>query len=136
MGEVRKLTAMGIPHEWNPTRQAMSPGEIAERDHYIREFTQARMEQMKAGIEPSMIEPTPAGLSRPSVNSQTKVHQLSDDGIAAVRARGLPVGPDIEGRIDGDRSEVAAGVQVMPIGSVAMSISVRRNLIEFRSDLA
>lgn len=111
MGEVRKLTAMGIPHEWNPTRQATSPGEIAERDHYIREFTQARMEQIKAGVEPSMIEPTPAGLSRPSANSQTKVHQLSDDGIAAVRARGLPVGPDIEDRIDGDRGGVAAGVQ-------------------------
>lgn len=111
MGEVRKLTAMGIPHEWNPTRQATSPGEIAERDHYIREFTQARMEQIKDGVEPSMIEPTPAGMSRPGANTQTKVHQLSDDGIAAVRARGLPVGPDIEGRIGGDRWEVAAGVQ-------------------------
>ena len=111
MGEVRKLTAMGIPHEWNPTRQATAPGEIAERDHYIREFTRARMEQIKAGVEPSMIEPTPAGLSRPGANTQTKINQLSDDGTAAVRARGLPVGPDIEGRIDADRWEVTAGVQ-------------------------
>jgi hypothetical protein len=89
----------------------VTPNERAERDFLVGEFSKDLMEQIRSGVEPQMMVPTPAGISRPSANTQTKVHQLSEDGVAAVRARGLPVGPDIEGRIDDDRGEVAVGVQ-------------------------
>ena len=106
----------GIAPDWNPTRgQAVTPAEVAERDFYIAEFIKAEQAKIVAGIEPSFVEPTPAGIARPSANTQARVRIAGASGIEQIEQTPLPVDGDLRSRADidevrGDRREtVAAG---------------------------
>jgi hypothetical protein len=106
----------GIAPDWNPTRgQAVTPSEVAERDFYIAEFIKAEQARVVAGIEPSFVEPTPAGIARPSANTQARVRMAGASGIEQIEQTLLPVDGDLRSRADidevrGDRREtVAAG---------------------------
>jgi hypothetical protein len=106
----------GIAPDWNPTRgQAVTPAEVAERDFYIAEFIKAEQAKIIGGIEPSFVEPTPAGIARPSANTQARVRMAGASGIEQIEQTPLPVDGDLRSRADidevrGDRREtVAAG---------------------------
>lgn len=106
----------GIAPDWNPTRgQAVTPAEIAERDFYIAEFIKAEQAKVVAGIEPSFVEPTPAGIARPSANTQARVRMAGASGIEQIEQTPLPVDGDLRSRADIDevrghrRETVAAG---------------------------
>jgi hypothetical protein len=106
----------GIAPDWNPTRgQAVTPAEVAERDFYIAEFIKAEKDKVVAGIESSLVEPSPAGIARPSANTQAKVRRIGASGIEQVGQTPLPLDGDLRSRADidevrGDRREtVAAG---------------------------
>lgn len=101
---LREQRAMpGITPDWNPTRgQAVTPNEIAERDFYIAEFIKAEKEKVVAGVEPSFVEPSPAGIARPSANSQANVRRVGAQGIEQVASTPLPVSRDLRSRDDID----------------------------------
>jgi conjugal transfer mating pair stabilization protein TraG len=106
----------GIAPDWNPTRgQAVTPAEIAERDFYIAEFIKAEQAKVVAGVEPSFVEPSPAGIARPSANTQARVRMSGASGLEQIEQTPLPVAGDLRSRADidelrGDRREtVAAG---------------------------
>jgi hypothetical protein len=95
-----------------PTRgQAITPAKIAERDFYIGEFIKAEEAKIRAGVEPSFVEPSPAGIARPSANTQAQVARLGAGGIAQVGSTPVPVDAGLRSReqiddLRGDRGEV------------------------------
>ncbi len=106
----------GITPDWNPTRgQATTPAEIAERDFYIKEFIKSEEAKIRSGVEPSFVEPTPAGIMRPSANTQAQVGRLGAAAVAEVGSMPVPEADDLRSRGDidalrDDRSgTVAAG---------------------------
>ena len=114
LGEQRRMP--GITAAWNPTRgQAITPDEVAERDFYIAEFIKAEEAKVRAGVEPSFVEPVPAGIVRPSANLQAQVARIGVEGLAAVSATPVPVNPnvrttaEIDGLRDDRRDLVGAG---------------------------
>jgi conjugal transfer mating pair stabilization protein TraG len=114
LGEQRAMP--GITPDWNPTRgQAITPAEIAERDFYIGEFIKAEEAKIRAGVEPSFVEPSPAGIARPSANTQAQVARLGAGGIAQVESTPVPIDAGLRTRdqiddLRGDRGElVGAG---------------------------
>jgi hypothetical protein len=89
--EQRKLAAGGVASTWNPTRGlASTPDQRAEQAFYEKGFIAAERDRIASGVEPSLVAPTAAGISRPSANTQTKVRAVAEGGIAALQARGLP----------------------------------------------
>ncbi len=110
LGEQRKLAATGIQPDWNPTRgQATTPNQRAEQTFYVGQFVKAEEARIREGAEPSFaLTPSPAGIARPSANSQAKVQSIGEDGQAAIGRRGLPGIGDVEGTIDDTRRGIAA----------------------------
>ena len=106
----RSLQAGGIAPEWNPTREPTNAREATERQYWVHEFAKDEAQRIKDGYEPSFAEPTPAGLARPTANSQSRLHALSEEGAAAVRSRGLPAGTIDASDIAADRAIVAGDV--------------------------
>jgi conjugal transfer mating pair stabilization protein TraG len=93
----------GITPDWNPTRgQATTPAEIAERDFYIAEFVKSEEAKIRAGVEPSFVEPTPAGIARPSANTQSQVGRLGAAAVADVGSTPVPEADDLRSRGDID----------------------------------
>ena len=94
LAEQGKLSAMGIQTSWNPTRgQAVTPDQLSEQGFYVRKFVQAENERIASGVEPSLVEPSPAGIVRPTGNTQSKIQNMGEAGIAAMHSRGLPAAP-------------------------------------------
>ena len=86
----------GITPAWNPTRElASTPQQLDEQAFYVRQFVKAERARVAAGIEPSLTAPSPAQLTRPSANTQSKVARLSSAGMADVDARPLPVDANV-----------------------------------------
>lgn len=100
---------------WNPTRgEASTPGEIAERDLYIARFAEMKAQQIRDGIEPELVAPTPADLVGPSANTQSRVKSLSDDAMDDVRNMqvGTVPGGDLVQQRRAEREEaVEAGAE-------------------------
>ena len=97
LGEQRAMP--GITPGWNPTRgQAITKDEVAERDFYITEFIKSEEAKIRAGVEPSFAEPTPAGIARPSANTQAQVARIGASGIEAVSATPVPLSDDLRSR--------------------------------------
>ena len=75
----------GITPAWNPTRgEAKTPEELGERDFYIRNFVKQREDAIQSGVEPELVLPTPAGITRPGVSTQAGIRKLSSDHERAV----------------------------------------------------
>ena len=94
LAEQGKLSAMGIQTSWNPTRgQAVTPDQVSEQSFYVRKFVEAENARVASGVEPSLVEPSPAGIVRPTGNTQSKIQNMGEEGIAAMHSRGLPAAP-------------------------------------------
>ena len=110
LAEQGKLSAMGIQTSWNPTRgQAVTPDQVSEQGFYVRKFVEAENARIASGVEPSLVEPTPAGIVRPTGNTQSKIHTLGEAELGALRSRGIPAaaGGITSGELDQRRSGVS-----------------------------
>lgn len=84
-GEQQRLAQTGIAPAWNPTRNMpQTREEVAEKDFYMDRFVEKKAEQIRAGVEPQMDQPTAAGIIYPSVNTQAGVAQVHSRQSAGV----------------------------------------------------
>lgn len=102
----------GKPFAYNPTRGlATTPEAQKEEAYFIKGFVAEQNAKIKAGVEPSLIEPTAAGIVGPSANSQSKIASLGAGGIAAVQGHELPGNPNVPTAVEVytvNRARVAA----------------------------
>jgi len=85
------IAAGGGRPTWNPTRElATTPEQRAEQAYYVTKFIAAENDRIAAGVEPSLVGPTPAGIVRPSANTQVKIRNLAASEAASADSRGLP----------------------------------------------
>ena len=61
-------------------------------------FVKAEQERIRQGVEPRFVQPSPAGIARPSVNTQAAVTKVGLDGFASVGGRSVGVDPRVVGR--------------------------------------
>lgn len=84
-GEQQRLAQTGIMPAWNPTRNMpQTREEVAEKNFYMDRFVEKQAEQIRAGVEPQLEQPTSAGLIYPSVNTQAgvaRVHSRQSAGV-------------------------------------------------------
>ncbi|UAJ12396.1 conjugal transfer protein TraG N-terminal domain-containing protein [Polymorphobacter megasporae] len=110
-GEQRKLAAGGAYADgtkpWNPTRElASTPDEQAQQAFFIAGFVKAERARVAAGVEPSLVAPTPAGITRPSANAQSKIHPVSTGSVSSAGSIPSASGPD-GGSLDAGRAAFA-----------------------------
>lgn len=92
-GEQQRLAQTGITPAWNPTRNMpQTREEHAEKDFYMDRFVGMKAEQIRLGVEPTMEQPTAAGIIYPSVNTQA--------GVAAVHRQQNGRVPTADGHAD------------------------------------
>lgn len=83
----------GVSHAWNVSRGiARTPDEIAERDFYIQKFIKQREDLVRSGVEPELLAPVPAGISRPGASTQAGIRKLYEHQSGSVPGDGA-IGP-------------------------------------------
>ena len=107
-GEQRKLAAGGAYADgtkpWNPTRElASTADEQQQQAFFIRGFIQSERARVSAGVEPSLVSPTPAGIVRPSANAQSKIHPVSVGSVSSTGGIPATAGP-VGGSLDAGRA--------------------------------
>ena len=117
--EQQRTGPHGVSHAWNPSRGiARTPDEIAERDYYVHKFIKQREDLIRAGVEPELLAPVPAGISRPGASTQAGIRKLYNENSGSVPGEGaLGAAPTSDyqlGRAQSDRAGTVekAGVYV------------------------
>ena len=86
----------GAPPVYNPTRGlASTPEAQREEAYFIKGFVAEQNAKIKAGVEPSLVQPTSAGIVGPSASTQSKIATIGTGSMASVEVRGLPANPNV-----------------------------------------